>query len=175
MSNKQALREFQQQLATKLQAARSQTQTARWLAIEVAGLGVLFPLRQASEIFAPVPLTAVPYTEPWMLGVANLRGGLHAVVDLAQFLGLREHPPGPGEGRLVALASDLNVNCALWVDRLLGLRSEDQLKQPAARAGDRPHFALGEREDEQGRRWQAVDLELLSRFEPFLNIVARSA
>ena len=31
----------------------------------------------------------VPHTQPWFAGVANLRGGLHGVVDLAGFLGLR--------------------------------------------------------------------------------------
>ncbi len=173
MSNKQALREFQQRLAQRLQAARTQQQSARWLAVEAAGLGLLLPLRQAGEIFPPVPLTTVPYTEPWMLGVANLRGGLHAVADLAQFLGLREQPPPAGEGRLVSFAGELNINCALWVDRLLGLRSDEQLHALPAPEAARPHFAIGEREDEQGRRWQLLDLELLARFEPFLNIVAQ--
>lgn len=173
MSNKQALREFQQRLAQRLQAARTQAQSARWLAVEAAGLGLLLPLRQAGEIFPPIALTTVPYTEPWMLGVANLRGGLHAVVDLAQFLGLRESPPPSGEGRLVSFGSELNINCALWVDRLLGLRSEEQLRPVDDVAEGRPHFASGEREDEQGRRWQLLDLELLARFEPFLTIVAQ--
>lgn len=173
-SGKQALREFQQRLAQRLQAARTQQQSARWLAVEAAGLGLLLPLRQAGEIFAPVTLTPVPYTEPWMLGVANLRGGLHAVVDLAQFLGLREQAPAAGEGRLVSFGGELNINCALWVDRLLGLRADEQLRVLEAGPG-RPHFATGEREDEQGRRWQLLDLELLARFEPFLNIVARPA
>jgi twitching motility protein PilI len=167
-----ALREFQQRLAQRLQAVRSQTQSASWLAVECAGLGLLLPLRQAGEIFAPVPLTKVPYTEPWMAGVANLRGGLHAVVDMAQFLGLRDQPPRADEGRLLSLNAELNINCALWVDRLLGLRGDEQLRAVAPSGAQRPHFAIGEREDEQGRRWQLVDLELLSRFEPFLSIVA---
>jgi twitching motility protein PilI len=170
-----ALREFQQRLAQRLQAVRSQTQSASWLAVECAGLGVLLPLRQAGEIFAPVPLTRVPYTEPWMVGVANLRGGLHAVVDLAQFLGLREQAPRADEGRLLSLNAELNINCALWVDRLLGLRGDEQLRAVPAGGAQRPHFAVGEREDEQGRRWQLLDLELLSRFEPFLSIVAPAA
>jgi hypothetical protein len=59
------------------------------------------------------------------------------------------------------------------VDRLAGLRSAEQLKTLPTPPGERPHFAVGEREDEQGRRWQQIDLDLLSRFEPFLNIVAR--
>ena len=36
---KAALREFQQRLAQRLQAARTQSQSARWLAVEAAGLG----------------------------------------------------------------------------------------------------------------------------------------
>lgn len=175
MSNKLALREFQTRLAQRLQAARAQVQSARWLAVECAGLGVLLPLRHASEIFPTAVLTSVPYTQPWLMGVANLRGGLHAVVDLGQFMGLRGHAPAAGEGHLVSLHPDLNINCSLWVDRLLGLRSDEQLKVLPAPTGERPHFAVGEREDEQGRRWQQIDLDLLSRFEPFLNIVARVA
>jgi twitching motility protein PilI len=172
MGNKLALREFQQRLAERLAAAKVQAQSARWLAVDCGGLGLLLPLQQAGEIFAPVPMTSVPYTQPWMLGVANLRGGLHGVVDLAVFLGLRQRPRSDGGGRLVALSHDLNINCALLVDRLLGLRSEDQLKRVSDDGSPRPHFAADQREDEQGRRWQVVDLELLVRFEPFLNIVS---
>lgn len=172
MGNKLALREFQQRLAERLAAAKVQAQSARWLAVDCGGLGLLLPLQQAGEIFAPVPMTTVPYTQPWMLGVANLRGGLHGVVDLGVFLGLRQRPRSDGGGRLVSLSHDLNINCALLVDRLLGLRSEDQLQRVSDDSGARPHFAAEQREDEQGRRWQVVDLELLVRFEPFLNIVA---
>jgi len=175
MSNKQALREFQQRLAKRLQAARTQAQSARWLAVEAAGLGLLLPLRQAGEIFPPVPLTTVPYTEPWMLGVANLRGGLHAVVDLAAFLGLREPGvPAREASCLVAFSPQLETNCALLVDRLAGLRGRDQiqaLEHSAAEVG-RPRFAGGQWRDAQGRRWQALDLEALARHEQFLRIVA---
>ncbi len=171
MSNKQALRDFQQRLAQRLQAAKAQTTSVRWLAVDCAGLGVLLPLQQASEIFSPVPMTPVPYTAPWMLGVANLRGGLHAVVDLAQFLGLRPTIRSEG-GRLVSLAGELNFNCALLVDRLLGLRGEEQMRAVSDSSASRPHFAPEQRQDEQGRKWQVLDLELLTRFEPFLNIVA---
>ena len=91
MANKQALRELQQRLAERMQAARDpSTQAAAWLAVECAGVGLLFSLKQAAEIFTPVPLKTVPYAQPWLAGVANLRGGLFTVVDLAMFLGLRD-------------------------------------------------------------------------------------
>ena len=119
MANKQALRELQQRLAQRMQAAREAPQAANWLAVECAGLGLLLPLKQSGEIFTPVPLQAVPYTQPWMLGVANLRGGLHTVVDLAAFLGLRGPIPMTSAHRLVSINPDLGINCALLVDQLL--------------------------------------------------------
>ena len=125
MANKQALRELQQRLAQRMQAAREAPQAASWLAVECAGLGLLLPLKQSGEIFTPVPLQAVPYTQPWMLGVANLRGGLHTVVDLSAFLGLRSPAPLTSAHRLVSINPDLGINCALLVDQLLGLRRGD--------------------------------------------------
>jgi len=86
MANKQALRELQTRLAERMQAARSQPRGQSWLAVECRGHGLLLPLEQAGEIFPLGPLLPVPHTQPWFAGVANLRGGLHGVVDLARFL-----------------------------------------------------------------------------------------
>lgn len=170
MANRQALRELQQRLAQRMQAAREQPQAASWLAVECAGLGLLLPLRQSGEIFTPVPLQPVPYTQSWMLGVANLRGGLHTVVDLAAFLGLRGPvAPTPAQ-RLVSLNPELGLNGALLVDQLLGLRGDEQL-QPEPEGDGHPDFAPQRMRDAQGRRWQVLDLEALSRHPQFLRIV----
>jgi len=178
MSNKQALRELQQRLAQRMQAARDQTQLASWLAVECAGVGLLFSLKQAAEIFTPVPLKAVPFAQPWMAGVANLRGGLFTVVDLAVFLGLRDGAATRAEGgqtRLVSLNPELNINCALLVDRLLGLRGDEQLKleQPATTpdATVLPKFAGPRMRDAAGQLWQQIDLEALVRHAQFLKVV----
>jgi twitching motility protein PilI len=170
MANKQALRELQQRLAQRMQAAREQSQSANWLAVECAGLGLLLPLRQSGEIFTPVALQPVPYTQPWMLGVANLRGGLHTVVDLAAFLGLRAASVPGAAQRLVSLNTELGVNCALLVDQLLGLRGDEQL-QPEPEQPGHPDFAPARMRDAQGRRWQVLDLEALSQHPQFLRIV----
>jgi twitching motility protein PilI len=175
MANKTALRELQQRLAERMQAARETTLIASWLAVECAGVGLLFSLKQASEIFAPVPIKPVPYAKPWLAGVANLRGGLFTVVDLAVYLGLRDPAPGrpfAQQSRLVSLGTDLNLNCALLVDRLAGLRSDEQVplatQQPA---GPLPRFAGALRRDEAGRTWQEINLEALARQENFLTVV----
>jgi len=174
MANKEALRELQQRLAQRMQAAREQTQTASWLAVECAGLGLLFSLKQAAEIFAPVPIKAVPYAQPWLVGVANLRGGLATVVDLSIFLGLREPGvprPDAAASRLVAMNPEMSINCALLVDRLVGLRGDEHLVPEPAEAGQRPRFAGTRLRDAEGRVWQALDLEALSRHEQFLKVV----
>ncbi len=174
MANKEALRELQQRLAQRMQAAREQTQTASWLAVECCGLGLLLSLKQASEIFAPVPIKSVPYAQPWLVGVANLRGGLATVVDLSIFLGLREPGvarPDPAAARLVSLNAEMNINCALLVDRLVGLRGDEHLTPEPAEPGPRPRFAGVRMRDAEGRSWQSLDLEALAKHEQFLKVV----
>jgi len=174
MNNKQALRDLQQRLAERMQEAKDAPVAANWLAVECAGVGLLLPLKQAAEIFTLVPLKPVPYAQPWLAGVANLRGGLFSVVDLAVLLGLRESSAGSRDGaRLVALNAELNINAALLVDRLLGLRGDEQLSSdPTPADGERPRFAGPVLLDAALRRWQVLDLEALSRHELFLRIVA---
>jgi twitching motility protein PilI len=176
MANKQALRDLQTRLAERMQAARTQPRGQSWLAVECRGLGLLLPLEQAGEIFAVVPLLPVAHTQPWFAGVANLRGGLHGVVDLARFLGLSEGPAEAGgreQARLVALGASLGLNSALLVDRLAGLRASEQLRPEADdAAGTRPAFASSRWLDADGRRWQALDLGALAKDVRFLSIVA---
>ena len=76
MANREALRELQSRLATRLQAARTEGVAASWLAVEAAGDKYLFPLSQSGESFPWSVTQPVPYTQRWFLGVANLRGGL---------------------------------------------------------------------------------------------------
>jgi twitching motility protein PilI len=156
-----------------------------WLAVEVAGQGILFPLTQAGEIFPMVPLLQVAHTQPWFCGVANLRSNLFGVVDLAAFLGLRmPQPPTAAElstggvpndpARLLALNTELQVHCALKVDHLAGLRRADDMSEVVTE-GQRPAFAGPLWQDKQGRRWQEIDLAALARSERFLAVAAAPA
>ena len=176
MANKQALRELQSRLAERLQAARTQRRGQSWLAVECAGRGFLFPLREAGEIFALSPVLPVPYSHRWFLGVANLRGHLHGVVDLAGFLGVEAQSGGPAHGlreqtRLVGFNQSLELNCVLAVDRLSGLRSEDDLKPEPALHGDKPGFVGARLRDAAGRLWQELNLSALAADDAFLKIV----
>ena len=178
MANKEALRELQTRLAERLKTARAEAASVSWLAVECAGRGFLLPLHEAGEIFALTAIVPVAHAKPWFLGVANLRGGLHGVVDLAAFLGVKGAERGTESGRervqLVAFNAALELNCALLVDRLAGLRSAAQMvAEPAAAtaAVPRPGF-VGERyRDGAGREWQELRLAELARHESFLRVV----
>jgi twitching motility protein PilI len=176
MANREALRELQARLAERLQLARTEARQLSWLAVECAGQGLLLPLQGAGEIFPMATLMPVPHTQSWFMGVANLRGGLHGVVDLAAFLGIRDGslPDAVREsGSLLALNAALGSHSAVLVDRLAGLRGADQLKAQALEDDvPRPTFAGPCWRDADDRIWQEIDLGALARHEQFLGIAA---
>lgn len=174
MAKREALRELQTRLAERLQAVMSEQPGASWLAVECAGHGLIFPLPSAGEIFTAVGLLPVPHTRSWFLGVANLRGGLHGVVDLGAFLGLRAHAlPRDALGdqaRLLAFNPASGSHCAVLVDRLAGLRNEHQLARLPDNGTPRPAFAGPQYREASGRVWQEIDLARLAQLEQFLGI-----
>lgn len=173
MAKKEALRELQSRLAERLQAARTQQRGRSWLAVESAARGFLFPLKEAGEIFAMAPLVPVPHTHRWFLGVSNLRGHLHGVVDLAGFLGVKAEtaPPGQPQAQLVGFNQTFDLNCVLLVDKLAGLRSEEQLTREEDDSTPRPTFVGARYRDASGRAWQELNLAALAGDESFLRIL----
>jgi twitching motility protein PilI len=177
MANRQALRELQTRLAARLQQARAEGVAPGWLAVELMGRQCLLPLAQSGEIFPLTTVQKVPYTQDWFMGVANLRGGLYGVVDLASFISgtptqrifdgsVRE------QSRLIALNSALEVNCAILIDRLAGLRGvADFVARDAAPAGS-PVFMSAQYVDKAGQSWIELDLQNLANSQEFLGIAA---
>ncbi len=181
MADRQALSELQARLASRLQAARDEGPSVAWLAAESAGVRYLFPLAQAGEIFPWAPLQPVPYTAPWFLGVASLRGNLAGVVDPVLFAGVDDDAASPAarrpqaqaaESSLLTLNTALGVPCALKVDRLLGLRGGDDFTSTAPRADGAPAWYGGIYTDGRQQRWQEIDLQALAADPRFLHIAA---
>lgn len=174
MANKQALRELQTRLAERLQAVRAEKPGQSWLAIEAGGHDLLLPLQQAGEIFDPGTVVPVPHTQPWLMGVVNLRGGVYTVVDLARFLGVRTGAAVPRRAdgaRLLAFNASLGMNVALLVDRLLGLRhAADMQREDEVDGTVRPAFAAAAWRDAGERRWQELSLAALAHTPEFLAI-----
>lgn len=188
MAKRDALRELQGRLATRLQAARTEGVAASWLAVEARGSGYLFPLSQSGEIFPWAAPQPVPYAQPWFIGVANLRGHLHGVVDLSHFLSTRPSgadggavarpqaaavmTTGKPETRLIAFNTALEVNCALLVDRLAGLKHMADFVSSSEPVKGAPACLGHGYTDPKGVFWQEINLQTLSRQPDFLTISA---
>ena len=100
---------------------------AAWLAVESNGNRYLLPLVQSGEIFPWSAVQTVPYTKPWYMGVANLRGGLHGVIDLAGLLRQGSMVVPKAADRVTSDSRLVSLHAALGLKReVLALLEEDQ-------------------------------------------------
>ena len=176
MAKKEALRELQNRLAEKLKMARSEGVAAAWLAVRVGSGNYLFPLAQAGEIFPLAAMAWVPYVQPWFMGVVNLRGGLYGVVDLDGFMrgaksAVRTEQAGT-QVRLVTFNAELEVNAAVLVDALVGLRRQDAFLRTVPAPEGSPDYFGQRLVDAQEVSWQEINMQLLAKNPKFLSIGA---
>jgi twitching motility protein PilI len=176
MAKKEALRDLQSRLAERLQAARQEGVSAAWLAVRVGQDHYLFPLAQSGEIFPLAAMASVPYAKPWFMGVVNLRGGLFGVIDLARFIRGPDAPARAEQAwsqtRLVTFNAELEVNGALLIDALIGLRRQDAFVRAAPAPEGSPNFFGQRLVDAQEVFWQEINLQLLAQNPEFLAIGA---
>jgi len=153
------LRQYQIELIERMQAARAgSAASVQQLGVLVGATRTLIALTEAGEIAPLAALTRVPLTQPWYLGLANIRGNLVGVIDLARYLGEGASAPGP-DSRLVTFAGALGFNCALLVARVYGLRDGQNMTAAGALLVDA-----------DGCDWRALDLAALVREERFLHV-----
>jgi twitching motility protein PilI len=129
------------------------------------------------EILPMPQVTPVPGAQPWMLGVANVRGNLLPIVDLKQFL--EGERTVLHEGQRVLIVRQPGGDVAVTIDELFGQRSfNDEQQMPAAEqeglalgAGRYVHFVdriyrLGE------DTWGVFSLQKLARTPEFRQAAA---
>ena len=174
MANREALRELQARLASRLQAARTEGVSAGWLAVRAGEANCLFPLSQSGEIFPLTSIQLVPYVRPWFMGVVNLRGALYGVVDLSSFMGdglcRGRGEQSLGESSVITFNAALELNCALMVDDLAGLRKRDAFTEAVAPPAGSPAYFGSRFTDLNGVHWQEINLQSLSQMREFLSI-----
>ena len=175
MANREALRDLQARLASRLQTAKTEGLSISWLAVRIGGLDCLLPLAQSGEIFPLPPVQPVPYSQPWFLGVANLRGGLYGVADLAAF-GAGGAPVRTeqfwADASVVTFNTALDINCCLLVDSLSGLRHVGAFSGSEPPPEGSPPYFGNRYVDADGSRWQEINLQQLAQLPEFLSISA---
>jgi twitching motility protein PilI len=175
MANREALRDLQSRLASRLQAAKAEGLSISWLAVRAGGLDYLLPLAQSGEIFPLPTVQTVPYSQSWFLGVVNLRGGLYGVVDLAAFIAGKAPVRTEqywSEASVVTLNAALELNCSLLIDSLAGLRHVGAFSGSEPPPEGAPPYFGNRYVDADGSRWQEINLQQLSQMSEFLSISA---
>ena len=185
MAHHYDLRAFQESLARRLREAHAAPLPDSRLAVQAGPRQWLLRLDQVGEVL-PLALAAggrftpVPLTRPWYAGLANVRGKLVSVIDLAQFTDGVASQPGAA-ARLVLLAERHQFHCALLVDRMVGLRNRARYQangvdvadvaadgSPVAAALVAPWAGPG-LIDRDGQAWQELDIPALIEDESFRN------
>lgn len=165
MAARISLRDYQRELAARLQSAASR-HTASKLGLQVGAESWLVDLAEAAEVVPMPPVTPVPLSRPWFLGVANIRGNLYGVVDFPAFLG-GAAAAATEQARLLLLSERFRMGCALLVDRSLGLRNPEELRPLAAQAPREP-WVRAEYGDTAGVRWKELNVAQLVQQPGFL-------
>ncbi|MCU6496535.1 chemotaxis protein CheW [Rugamonas sp. A1-17] len=165
------LRQYQVQLLERMQAAKTGAAAGgRELGVLIGGRLCLLDLTQISEIVPLQPVTPVPLAQDWYQGLANIRGNLTGVIDLARYQGLAAGDAAAAERRLITFAPTLGFNCALLAERVLGLRKLADMQALEAPADAGPEWSRQHYTDGEGQQWTRVDLAQLVRESRFLQV-----
>ena len=165
------LRSFQQELASRLATKTAAQVESSRLGLACGGAQWLIRLADAGEVIT-VPQTAlVPLTQPWFLGIANIRGNLYSVIDFGAFLGGEaSFAGGAGQRRLVVFGPRAGeLKTGIVVQRVLGLRNLAELA-PASPPTGVPDWYGQRWMDAEGGAWQEIDLARLAQDPGFLRV-----
>jgi twitching motility protein PilI len=94
---------------------------------------------EINELLAVPSLTPVPGTQTWLLGIANVRGNLVPVIDLARFL-FGERTLSTERTRLLVVRQGAG-SVALMVDEVFGQRTVDAEQRRQAEQEDDTRLA----------------------------------
>lgn len=161
MAKRLDLRAFQQDLNERMQDRSREGGSTSLLGVRIAGQNWLVDMADISEVLSLPRLTPVPLGRGWFRGVANVRGNLYGVVDMAAYLGVGT-ASGEAANRILLLAERYGFNTALLVEAVLGLRDASGWRHDA---GDEAHYF-----DNQGESWRRLAVDELLAQPEFLQI-----
>lgn len=140
--------------------------SGQWTGIgfRLGGINLAASIGDIREILPFPPLTRVPGAAEWLLGIANIRGTLAAVIDLRGFLEGEESQVTP-RSRLL-LVNQGGGAVGLLVDEVMGLRRfmDEEAAEEAKLVSSMVAGFIAREYEQDGVRWGVFDLdELLQR------------
>lgn len=153
--------------AARLDMVAGEAQTWTGMGFRIGDRWLVAPREDVREVILPPPTTRVPNARGWVRGLANVRGGLLAIVDLPGLLGLAESAHQRMQ-RVLVLNSKRNP-VGLLVDEVAGYRQfapNEQRAEIASAAQPFTPYLLGAFVRE-GQPWLAFSLHRLAQSETF--------
>ena len=141
------------------------------VAFKFAGFSLVAAMNDVSEIISVPALTKLPGVKPWVLGVANVRGRLIPVMDLANFSQHDASQKKLSDQRLL-IVEEQDVLNGLVVDVVEGIQHfstddfvQDQEQAPAIFA---PFVAGSYSKDQQ--LWTVINVRQLITSAQFMQV-----
>lgn len=164
------MKDYQLALTDQINKAVEDTSTSV-LGMAIGNARWLVHMTDVSEVL-PVPkLATVALTQPWFLGMANVRGNLYGITDLSLYLA---GPPTQinQKTRVFLSSSRYSVNSGLLVSNMLGIRSlsDFEAMENAEESTPKPLGSAGKCQDREGRVWHVLNLQALVQEDNFLKI-----
>lgn len=141
------------------------------VAFKFAGYSLVAAMNDVSEIISVPSLTKLPGVKPWVLGVANVRGRLIPVMDLASFTQQQGSQSKLANKRLLIVEKDEVLN-GLVVDVVEGIQhfaTEDFVQQEQHAPPRVAQFAEGSYKKQQ-QQWTVINVRQLITSAEFMQV-----
>lgn len=143
-----------------------------WIGVgfRVDDLACVASMGEVTEILPPPETVRVPRVQPWVIGLANVRGSLLPVFDLEGFLLGRNLSRRPTLRVLVIDDGDLRAG--LLVTEVLGMkrfRRSERDESDVSGAAAEPYLSGVFKA--AGQTWNVFSMSKLARSEQFLRVV----
>ncbi len=168
MAKSSSLREYQTSILARLENAKKAgaEAPAGYLGVVIGSKNVLVNLQEISETLPVIEIQRVPIVKPWFIGVANVRGVLYAINDLAQMLE-NTFTSISSSARMLLINDTVTSNVAFVVDKMIGLRKLDEMKLREEAAEESSCLKTQTYQDEENRIWHMLDCDKLVRSKEF--------
>lgn len=124
-------------------------------------------MNEVSEVISISKVAAVPLTQPWFLGLANVRGNLYGITDLGIYLG---GSPMPFNLKSRILLANINkkLSAGFVVNSMLGIRERSEFTLLENKKNK--VSVLNQYQDNEKRIWEELSLFTIMREDQFLKI-----
>ena len=164
------LQDLDQRIRMHALGLPQQLEERQWwegVVFDVGGTRLVTALDEVAEVLNyPDNVTSVPGAQPWMRGIANIRGNLLPIADLQAFLG------GPvtmiGRRSRILVFNQGDGLIGLLIGEMVATRHFDEANRTGkaeAPGGAAPYVAFGFEED--GAYWPVFSVKTLAKSEGF--------